>query len=108
MRSDAMTTGFRKIRGLFALGTLVGSLFLAAPPAAMANETDSITLTAGIVKAIDHASGVVLLDSGRRLRVRVVIVNDQIADVSTVRLDDTIFVSGIEIDPASAAVRTGR
>jgi hypothetical protein len=101
-----MTRSDRSRRGWIVLSALFGLLCVTGPGSAMATETEPITLTSGVVKAIDYASGVVLLDSGLKLRVRTLIVNDQIADVATVRIDDMIFVSGIELDPASAAVRT--
>ena len=79
------------------LGPLV---LLAVVAVAPAHASEAIVLTSGRVTAIDPAAGVVVLDSGVQLRVRRVIVNDQAASLDAVRVDDTVFVSGVELKGA--------
>ena len=72
-------------------------LLLFGASVAVAHASDHVILTAGVVKAVDHATGVVMLDSGVKLRVRTVIIDDQLASVSAIRVDTPVFVSGVVV-----------
>ncbi|MGH7279406.1 MAG: hypothetical protein ACREJG_12070 [Candidatus Rokuibacteriota bacterium] len=76
----------------------------AAPATAPA--ADETLLTAGIVKRVDPASGTLVLDNGRRVKARIILVNDQFAPISVVQPEDLVFVAGIDLgfeEPATTA-----
>ena len=74
---------------LLALGIVV-----AVPGWVLAQQVSDTLLTAGVVKRIDHASGTIVLDNGRKVRPRLVMVNDRFAPLSTVAPNDVVFVAG--------------
>jgi hypothetical protein len=65
--------------------------------AAVAAASEHIVLTSGVVKAVDHATGVIVLDSGLKLRVRHLIVGDEASDIGAVRVNTAVFVSGVVV-----------
>ena len=72
-------------------------MVLLAASVAVSHASEHVLVTSGVVKAVDAASGVVVLDSGVKLRVRTVMMGDQLADVAAIRVNETIFVSGIVV-----------
>ena len=91
---------------------MIGAVvLLSAAWATGARASEEVVLTAGLVRAVDHTNGVVLLDSGLRLRVRNAIVDDKLASVTAIRVDQLVFVSGVVVErtvEAGARARAGQ
>jgi hypothetical protein len=79
------------------LVALVTALTLISARSATAQFAEETLLTAGVVKRIDLASNTLVLDNGRRLKARIILVNDQFAPITAVQPDDTVFVAGVDL-----------
>jgi hypothetical protein len=76
---------------------LAVGIVVAVPGWALAQQGSDTLLTSGVVKRVDHASGTVVLENGRRVRPRLVMVNDRFAPLSTVAPKDLVFVAGSDL-----------
>jgi len=73
---------------------LAVGIAVAVPGWALAQPASDTLLTAGVVKRVDHATGTIVLDNGRKVRPRLVMVNDRFAPLSTVAPNDVVFIAG--------------
>lgn len=89
-----------------AILTLVASAALAGAQ----STPEDILLTSGVVKMVDLRANTIVLDSGRKLRPRAILRNDEWVDISAVSPDDSIVLSGVDLGQedvrASAVGRT--
>ncbi len=85
-------------------------LMASAPLAGAQSTPEDILLTSGVVKMVDLRANTIVLDSGRKLRPRAILLNDEWVDISAVRPDDSIVLSGVDLGQedvrASAVGRT--
>lgn len=80
------------------IGMLVIAFALAVPSLALAGpEAGAILLTSGTVKRVDLDKGIVVLDSGRIIAVRMVQRDGQRVDLREIKLEDDVFVSGNDL-----------
>ena len=75
---------------------LVVSMLLSGPAAAQ-SAREQVLLTAGVVKHIDREARLIVLENGRKLRPRAILLNDEWVDLSTVQPQDSIVLSGIDL-----------
>lgn len=83
--------------------TLTLLLLLVATPMMPAHASEHILVTSGVVRAVDSANGTIVLASGVKLRVRNIIIDDQLSDIVSIRVGDTVFVSGVVLARDGAA-----
>jgi len=80
------------------IGMLLIAFALAAPALALAGpEAGAILLTSGTVKRVDLDKGIVVLDSGRIIAVRMVQRDGQRVELREIKLDDDVFVAGNDL-----------
>ena len=80
------------------IGMLLIALALAVPSLALAGpEAGGILLTSGLVKRVDLEKGIVVLDSGRIIAVRMIQRDGQRVELQEVKPDDDVFVSGNDL-----------
>jgi hypothetical protein len=80
-----------------AVGAIVCAT-LAGPTMAVAQGAmERVLLTGGIVKYVDVGTKTIVLDNGRKLRPRAILLNDEIVDITSVQPKDAITLSGIDL-----------
>jgi hypothetical protein len=80
-----------------AVGAIVCAT-LAAPTMAVAQGAgERVLLTGGVVKHVDVGSKTIVLDNGRKLRPRAILLNDEIVDITSIQPKDSITLSGIDL-----------
>ncbi len=80
------------------IGMLLIAFALAVPALALAGpEAGAILLTSGTVKRVDLDKGIVVLDSGRVIAVRMVQRDGQRVELREIKLDDDVFVAGNDL-----------
>lgn len=67
------------------------------PGVAAAESRDAVLLTAGTVKRVDADQGVLVLESGRRLQIRVVMRDGEVVALRSLRPAETVFVAGTDL-----------
>jgi hypothetical protein len=90
------------------LALIVIAALLATAPSVASSQprNDRVLLTSGIVKHVDVATATIVLDSGRTIRARAILLGDQFVAIEAVKTDDLVFVSGIDLgDEASGLPR---
>jgi hypothetical protein len=70
---------------------------LVGPAAATAQSREQILLTAGVVKSVDLEAQLIVLENGRKLRPRAILLDGEWVDLSTVQPKDSIVLSGIDL-----------
>lgn len=74
------------------------TLALFAPAAATAQPAkEQILLTSGVVKRVDAEAKLIVLENGRKLRPRAILLNDEWVNISAVQPKDSIVLSGIDL-----------
>jgi nitrogen fixation protein len=77
---------------------LVIGLALTVPSMALAGpEVGGVLLTSGTVKRVDLEKGIVVLDSGRIIAVRMIQRNGLRVELREVKPEDDVFVSGNDL-----------
>ena len=92
-------------------GILAILIPMASAPLAGAQSTpEDILLTSGVVKLVDLRANTIVLETGRKLRPRAILLNDEWVDISAVHPEDSIVLSGVDLGQedvrASAVERT--
>ena len=80
------------------IGMLLIAFALGVPVLALAGpEAGAILLTSGTVKRVDLDKGIVVLDSGRIIAVRMVQRDGRRVELREIKLDDDVFVAGNDL-----------
>jgi len=80
------------------IGTLLIALALMVPSAVWAGpEAGNILLTSGMVKRVDLEKGLVVLDSGRVIAVRLIQRDGKRVELEEIKPNDDVFVSGHDL-----------
>lgn len=58
---------------------------------------EAVLLTSGVVKHVDLDARTIVLENGRKLRPRAILLNDEWVDLSAVQPQDSIVLSGIDL-----------
>jgi hypothetical protein len=89
------------------IGFLIAAATLGLTTAALAQEPVRL-LTSGVVKHVDPANRIIVLDNGHRVRATIVMVDGIHADITRVRPGSEVMVAGVEVlEPRPAAVTPG-
>jgi hypothetical protein len=80
-----------------AVGALVCATLSGPTAAGAQGAREQVLLTGGIVKHVDVGSRTIVLDNGRKLRPRTILMNDEIVDITAVQPKDAITLSGIDL-----------
>jgi hypothetical protein len=90
------------------IGVLIAAATLGLTIAALAQEPKPVRLlTAGVVKQVDHASRIIVLDNGHRVQASIVMIDGVHADIARVQPGTHVMVSGVELPEPRPAARPG-
>jgi hypothetical protein len=89
-------------REVCALTRLIGTLsivlaLVASSMVSAGQEGGGIILTSGTVKHVEVDKGIVVLDSGRAIAVRMIQRDGQRVELRQIKIDDDVFVSGHDL-----------
>jgi hypothetical protein len=87
--------------------SVAATLGLAAGAPAAQEPTAIRMLTAGVVTHVDHATRIIVLDNGHRVRASIIMIDGVHADIASVQPGRHVMVSGVEVPEPRPAARPG-
>jgi hypothetical protein len=90
------------------IGALIVAATLGLTIAGLAQERKpGRLLTAGVVKQVDRASRIIVLDNGYRVQASIIMIDGVHADIASVQPGNHVMVSGVEVPEPQPPARPG-